>query len=69
MCTLVVSLGVFQVLNKLIIFSVHCCSYLLQLSQEAVESLIRQLAHLKHGHCVTLQVLRERTRTPTVCYD
>ncbi len=40
----------------------HCWSHLLQLSQEAVQSLIGQLTHLKHGHCMTLQVLVEGQR-------
>lgn len=32
-------------------------SHLLQLGQEAVQGLVRQLAHLKHGDGVALQVL------------
>lgn len=32
-------------------------SHLLQLSQEAVQGLIRQLTHLKHGYCMALQIL------------
>lgn len=44
-------------------FLCFCCrSHLLQLSQEAVQSLIGQLTHLKHGHCMTLQVLTEGQR-------
>lgn len=48
--------------------------YLLQLSQEAVQSLIRQFSNLKHGHCMTFQVLRKQqvhclfTTNTTMCF-
>lgn len=42
-------------------------SHLLQLSQEAVQGLVRQLAHLEHGDGVALQVLTQQRERKSVC--
>ena len=50
-----------KVLSKQRIFMIKCInifiSHLLQLGQEAVQSLVGQLTHLEHGDRVALQVL------------